>query len=196
LINGEVSGKLTSLSKFDIIEEENSSGQMIKRKLSLKEIILNLMHSWGHEPYHNIDVRDLDGYGLELLEYGYEEPVYLYRSAQEDVYKNIFLESLAPTFTDINGQKLDLSKLGSEYFDPLSNLHNLPEANSVYLEGNEYKLLKIQHGDVAGYKKVPLIYGDTLAAAAGDSITSILDKIKNMLGEYEYFYNIQGRFVF
>jgi hypothetical protein len=35
-----------------------------------------------------------------------------------------------------------------------------------------------------------------LVASPGESITSILDKIKNMLGDYEYFYDIDGRFVF
>jgi len=30
----------------------------------------------------------------------------------------------------------------------------------------------------------------------GDSLTSMLDKIKSMLGEFEYFYDIDGRFIF
>jgi hypothetical protein len=41
-----------------------------------------------------------------------------------------------------------------------------------------------------------LVYPDDLIANPGDSITSILDKIKNFLGDYEYFYNTAGQFLF
>ena len=37
---------------------------------------------------------------------------------------------------------------------------------------------------------------DDLIANIGESLTSILDKIKNMLAEFEYFYNLEGQFVF
>jgi hypothetical protein len=36
------------------------------------------------------------------------------------------------------------------------------------------------------------VYAGDLIASAGDSLTFILDKIKNMLGDYEYFYNLSG----
>jgi hypothetical protein len=35
-----------------------------------------------------------------------------------------------------------------------------------------------------------------LIANAGETVVSILDKIKNILGNYEYFYDINGNFVF
>jgi hypothetical protein len=35
-----------------------------------------------------------------------------------------------------------------------------------------------------------------LVANVGESLTSVLDKIKNMLVEFEYFYNTDGQFVF
>jgi hypothetical protein len=37
-----------------------------------------------------------------------------------------------------------------------------------------------------------LVYPDELKGDIGASITSILDKIVNMLGDYEYFYNLDG----
>ena len=46
---------------------------------SYKDIILNAVHVYAGEPYHNIIINDLDGLGLELLEYRYEEPMFLYR---------------------------------------------------------------------------------------------------------------------
>jgi len=41
-----------------------------------------------------------------------------------------------------------------------------------------------------------LVYPDELKGEIGDSVTSILDKIVNFLGDYEYFYDLNGQFVF
>jgi hypothetical protein len=35
-----------------------------------------------------------------------------------------------------------------------------------------------------------------LVCAAGSTITQMLDKVASMLGEFEYFYDLEGRFVF
>jgi hypothetical protein len=43
---------------------------------------------------------------------------------------------------------------------------------------------------VAGYSEVPLTYGSDLILQAGEPITSLLDKVKAMLGQYEYFYDL------
>jgi len=41
------------------------------------------------------------------------------------------------------------------------------------------------------------VYQDIhLIAKVGESLTSVLDKLVKMLGEYEYFYDTDGRFVF
>jgi hypothetical protein len=129
------------------------------------------------------------------------------------------LEGSAPLilYEDESNQlkELDLKTADASFFDPLNGLVDLPEGKPVYLaehfktsNGNfenvapevslleRYHLLKISYGETAGYKKIPLVYSGELLAAAGDSITSVLDKIKNMLGEYEYFYNVNGRFIF
>jgi hypothetical protein len=37
-----------------------------------------------------------------------------------------------------------------------------------------------------------LVYDGDLIANIGESITSVLDKIKKMLTEFEYFYNLEG----
>ena len=47
-----------------------------------------------------------------------------------------------------------------------------------------------------GYRIIDLIYPGDLIANVGDTVTSVLDKIKNMLTEYEYFYNEDGQFIF
>lgn len=52
------------------------------------------------------------------------------------------------------------------------------------------------YGDDIGYTLTEFIFPGELICQPGDTITSVLDKIKNTLGNYEYFYNIDGQFVF
>jgi hypothetical protein len=51
-------------------------------------------------------------------------------------------------------------------------------------------------GETAGYRTTELTYPGELISSIGEALTSILDKIKNMLGNFEYFYDIDGRFIF
>jgi hypothetical protein len=57
-------------------------------------------------------------------------------------------------------------------------------------------MAKLEYGQTAGYRITELIYAGELISSIGESLTSILDKIKNMLGEFEYFYDLDGRFIF
>jgi hypothetical protein len=79
LLNGEIGGSLESSVDFGTIEEENAKGEWVIRKLAIPDIIRNAVHTYGGEPYHNIVINDLDTYGLELLEYRYDAPMYMYR---------------------------------------------------------------------------------------------------------------------
>lgn len=67
------------------------------------------------------------------------------------------------------------------------------------IEDNEndcFTVIKAQYGDTVGYRQTDLTYPGDLIANIGESLTSILDKIKQMFNDYEYFYDLDGRFVF
>jgi hypothetical protein len=87
LLNGDVGGNLTALSyAFDIVEEENGYNSYYKKKLPLHYIIREAVHTFANEPYHNIIINDLDEWGLELLTYRGEEPMYfVYSLDKEDI---------------------------------------------------------------------------------------------------------------
>ena len=68
------------------------------------------------------------------------------------------------------------------------------EVESLY-EGTIVKL-EIFPDKPYQYFAGEIIYPDKLMANIGDNVVSILDKIKNFLGNYEYFYNINGEFIF
>lgn len=50
--------------------------------------------------------------------------------------------------------------------------------------------------DDAGYVMTPFVYPGELTMNAGQSVTNVLDKIKEVLGNFEYYYDINGRFIF
>ena len=196
LLNGEMGGTLTSSVDFGTIEEEQGDITNIKHLL-VKDIIRNIVHQFGREPYENIIINDLDELALELLEYRYDIPMYLYRDKNSNIFKNILFDGNVPcqiegkpNITKLEDLTTDELEILSDYFMGTNN------PDIVIMDGKEYYVSKILFGQTGGYRTTDLTYAGELLAAAGDSITSILDKIKNMLTEYEYFYDVLGKFVF
>ena len=68
----------------------------------------------------------------------------------------------------------------------------------------EYTLAKIEYGDIPGYFLTDLTYAygaaksaqKDLIAKTGESLTSVLNKIRDMLVHFEYYYDIHGKFIF
>lgn len=205
LLNGEVSGSLESSVDFGAVEEESADGVWTIRKIPIPEIIRNAVHVYAGEPYWNIVINDLDTYGLELLEYRYNIPMYLYRRPNSIVFDNVIIENNSSVFyiEDGNGGYKDvkLKDLDYNHLDLLvDTLTGSPTPQYVYDKvDNEYIpyiFAKIEYGQTAGYRVTDLTYAGDLIANIGESLTSVLDKIKNMLVEFEYFYDLDGRFVF
>lgn len=74
-------------------------------------------------------------------------------------------------------------------------------ANSYYMttnyseaQGKAYQAF--ENGEDIGYIYSDFYYPNELIANAGDNVCTILDKIKNLLGNFEYFYDIDGNFRF
>ena len=205
LLNGEFGGSIESAVDFGSIEEESSDGVWTIRKIPIKEIIRNMIHVYAKEPYHNIIINDLDTYGIELLEYRYDIPLYLYRKVNNLAYENALIESSEKKFwiqKDGAWKNISLKDLTPSDLEPLiTTLNNEDiEPTKVYESNNSngqaYYFTKVEYGQTAGYKETDLIYPGDLITKVGDSITSVLDKLKNMLVEFEYFYNLYGQFVF
>jgi hypothetical protein len=96
--------------------------------------------------------------------------------------------------TKINSlSNISFSNFGDKYryysFNTLDkNYNDLAKKFSMY--GKECYLAKIEYGETAGYHATPLVYNSDLILKAGETVTALLDKIKNMLGNYEYFYDL------
>lgn len=61
------------------------------------------------------------------------------------------------------------------------------------VEGEAYHTYT--YGDDVGYIFTDFTYPGELIESAGTNIVSVLDKIKNKLGNYEYFYDVHGNFI-
>ena len=61
---------------------------------------------------------------------------------------------------------------------------------------NTDKTTRYSFNDNIGYKYVDFTYPGELQSSAGETVVSVLDKIKNALGNYEYFFDEDGVFHF
>ena len=202
LLNGEVGGSLGASTDFGQIEEEDQNGNWVIKKIPIPEIIRNAVHVYANEPYHNIIINDLDTYGLELLEYRYDTPMYLWRDANSTIYTNAILENDdARYYLQQGGQPVKLADIPVTHLDLLVETlvgTDNPQPVYIYERGAyvPYYFAKVSYGQTAGYRETDLTYAGDLIGNVGESIVSILDKIKNMLVEFEYFYDVNGQFIF
>ena len=156
---------------------------IVKTKIPIEKIIREAVHTYADEPYQNIIINNLDIYGLEQLTYRGDSPLYAYYKVEDE------------SFTQISHQAP--SNLPNDFVFLFLNGLTFDGA-STYIDSNniKYKIMKIEFGQDAGYRLTDLIYPGDLICNAGESVTSVLDKIKTVLGEFEYFYNLEGKFVF
>lgn len=209
-LNGDLGGNLPASIDFGVEEYYDTVSQTTTyTSIPIKNIIREAVHTYAREPYYNIVINDLDDAAVELLEYRGDVPLYLTRYELWDQFDNATLDgstlvqfaedtSETPTYFAIE----ELTAYGG-YYDPRIEL--APEAQAItpsrLIFKNDtlkrvYTVAKVEYGQTAGYRKTDLTYAGDLISSIGETLTSILDKIIKMLGEYEYFYNLEGQFVF
>lgn len=201
LLNGEIGGAITASSvdfgTTDIYNEEQEI--TVNKKLKVKDIIRESVHEYAKEPFHNIIIKDLDMAGKELLEYRGKEPLYIFFSveSQQEVV-NITTNPETKCILVGDNREVTVSDPDIIYDVRVSRLREeFNEPTLVLVGDTQCTITKLEYGDTAGYRNTELIYSGDLIANVGENIcTSVLDKIVSMLGEYEYFYNLDGQFVF
>ena len=206
LLNGEIGGSFESSIDFGQIEEESADGTWEIRKIPIPEIIRNMVHTYGGEPYWNIIINDLDTYGLELLEYRYDVPMFLYREYKSILYDNVILGGETrpcEVYSVVDGEpgeyerSTTLDKLKPTELELLvDNFTGVASPKLIKMDDVFYYVAKVEYGQTAGYRTTDLVYAGDLLANVGENVVTILDKIKNMLVEFEYFYDLDGHFVF
>ena len=204
-LNGDLGGNLTASIDFGTEEfYDKNTNTTTYTQIPIETIIKEAVHTYALEPYHNIIINDLDEAAVELLEYRGDTPLYLLRNVETDEFDNytdngnvqVYFSNSTPD------QAFAISNLVDQkgYYDPrvelAPNAQTPSELKFIGDPNSTYTVAKIEYGQTVGYRQTDLTYAGELISNIGESITSILDKIKNMLGDYEYFYDLDGRFIF
>lgn len=208
MLNGDVSGTLPFSVDFATIENISEDGTAITyEQIKVKDIIRHAVEELGGELPHNIIINDLEESGLELLEYKGEDPMYLFRnksSSNDETFSNFTLDGNMEVIKEGSSTPIalkDIKDNSGDFDSYITNLGNSDE-NRVFFtfaEGDtniSFSIYKATYGDCVGYRQTDLVYAGDLVGDVGDSLTSILDKVKEMLVDFDYYYDLDGRFVF
>lgn len=209
LLNGSLGGKLVHQTDFGTIEEQikqkdDSDPYITLKKIPIKNIIHNTLVQYAGERPENIVINDLDEYGYNLEKYvGTEEsPLYYfqYTDGSERIINATFNGNMEVTVVG-EGSLVKLSEITNyKRLAPLLEDDDIDfNATKVTLHEdseNEYYVIKIDSMETAGWRPTELVYGQDLILNVGEPLTNVFDKLVAQLGEFEYFYDIDGRFVF
>lgn len=139
---------------------------------------------------HEVELEDKDGSI-------YYEQILLFNIIQELVHhyggekmSNIYISDIPEKIRQLmvyNGSRPIYLELSEQDNGAYTANYNWSE-----FEGSQ----EIVAGDPIGYILTDFIYPGELIAKPGDTVAGMLDKIKNVLGNFEYFYDIDGHFRF
>lgn len=150
----------------------------------------------------NIDAKAISLYSSLLQEqlrllnerYSQKEITLEELSESKEKIKNLLVSSLHAIETTIDDEDTITYNTFIEDFD--KNPSKIFFINENTTEIKIYTVLRLQKGDAAGYELTDLTYPYDLISTPGEALTSILDKIKDTLSNFEYFYDVDGHFIF
>lgn len=151
LLNGECGGMIpaaATLSEYDTID---GNGIEITKKITLVQLIREIVNHYGNEQLGKIIISDLDTKVKQVMMWNAQQPLYFYDNGGSYRY-------------------------------------------SLIAEGTPTKIF--EQGDDIGFIYTDFTYPGQLTSVAGDTVCTVLDKIVSVLGNFEYFYDIDGNFIF
>lgn len=204
LLDGEVGGHVTALSvDFGTEDFTDASGKVTNTPRLIKNIIRDAVHEYAFEPMENIIINDLDDYGIELMEYRGKTPLYMYIQYPADECTQVTLNDKTTVYAigeDGAKHAVSLKDFGETYtFNPLNNLGIDVTPTLITMSEDsdiKYTIAKVEYGQTPGYRLTDITYAGDLILSAGNAVTNMLDKLVSMLGGFEYFYDVYGRFIF
>ena len=207
LLNGELGGTIPSLTwDFGTVQTVNKYGDTIKEKILIKDIIISAVHQFAKEPLYKIIVNDLEDVGLELLEYRSKDPMYIIINYDSQEVENLTLDGSVEYYNPLTKTYMKVSEVPA--YNHFFDLEQQKIMGSTYeptiLWSNEvadeylrkFTIAKIEYGMTAGYRETPLVFPGDLILQVGQSITMLLDQIVATLGDFEYFFDLDGNFIF
>ena len=157
LLNGTRGGVIPATVRFDEVDEVSPSGEVVTKKITVYQMIQELVNHFGGIPLNKIIIKDIDTIVKSVIKW---------KNTQKDLYV----------------------KYGENASVEIVDKDEIPE-------GHYDK--KFTAEDDIGYHYVDFYYSaGELTANPGDNVCTILDKLKDYLGNHEYFFDIEGNFIF
>ena len=169
-LDGTVGGVLPATVRFDTVTTIINDVISTKKAL-VYDIIMETVNHFGNEDLSNIIIDDIPTKAKRIIRWMGSESVWIYPVS--------------------NNKKISYDICFTSDLDEKQSAHNPIGYNDKYLGAKEYKT----NQDI-GYVYEDFVYDDELTFNAGAKVTDVLDKIKNWLGNYEYFYDEYGQFHF
>ncbi len=216
LLNGDVSGTFNAETYIDVERIQQEDGSWTDEKRPVSYIIREMVHHYAQESFHNIIIKDIDTLSLKVLN-NKKAIFYLIQTCETEEIVDLFYDdpyaNVAPTlkhtykYKDKTSQLIDFSDIKESFnfkedideddIGLISTNESQYEPSVIMDEdGVEYYVIKIDYGDDIGYQLTETYYPEELIAGIGETVTSVLDKIVETFGAFEYFYNLDGQFVF
>ena len=146
--------------------EKEDSNGDIQKPL-ISQIIFQLVNHFGAEDAAKIVIEDIDDKIKQVMKYTGSNPIY-------------YLETTGGTVTT------------RRFF-----LNRTEALNAAAATGqDESDIVTFEYGDDIGFVLTDFVYPGELTCNPGDTVTSVLDKIIAVLGNFEYFYDVYGNFHF
>lgn len=146
--------------------EKEDSNGDIQKPL-ISQIIFQLVNHFGAEDAAKIVIEDIDDKIKQVMKYTGSNPIY-------------YLETTGGTVTT------------RRFFLDRTEALNAAAATGQ----DESDIVTFEYGDDIGFVLTDFVYPGELTCDPGDTVTSVLDKIIAILGNFEYFYDVYGNFHF
>lgn len=169
-LNGECGGIIPAAVDFANMEQYDKNGDLLTTKPTIYQIIQEVVNHYGGEQLGKILIDGLDKKIKQVVKWQGDKPVYYYEKQ----------------IGDFSG------KYSCGY---TTNINEILDENNK-IKSNIVCYREYNIGEDIGYQMVDFVYPDELAVDAGATVTSVLDTIKDKLGNFEYFYDLDGNFIF
>lgn len=87
MLNGDVGGIIPASTIFDSIDTQSSTGQFISQKVTVYELIENVVNHFGNEDLCNIVIEDVDLKIRRVVRWTAENVLYLVKTYENGVFK-------------------------------------------------------------------------------------------------------------
>lgn len=166
MLSGDVGGTFPAPTILDTVDTQEEDGTIVEKKVPIYQIIQEVVSHIGGESLNNIVIEDVPLKIKRVVQWTGNEEIYIYST------------TIAPTLE--SNENIDTT-------DAYIVTTEKPSTGLKYT---------FSYGDDIGYIYDDFVWPDELVANAGETVVSVLEQIKSVLGNYEYFYDNYGVFHF